>query len=200
MDILQQYQRILAIAQSGKAFGKDHFDQERYEELEQISLELISQLGNEPLEHIQDLFSGETGYPTPKIDVRGFCRNAKGQILLVQDQKTKKWSLPGGFGEIGLTPKENIQKEIFEETGFEVEIQDLLAVFDTNQKGNVPQSFQYYKLIFACQLLEGTFKANNEVSCMAFFGMDAMPPLSKKRTTKEQLMILLHNNSKTYVD
>ncbi len=30
MNPLIEYQRLLAIAQSGKKFGRDHFDQERY--------------------------------------------------------------------------------------------------------------------------------------------------------------------------
>lgn len=200
MNLLQQYQRILAIAQSGKMFGKDVFDQERYAELEQISLSLIAHLGEEPIEKIQGLFSHETGYPTPKIDVRGFCLNEKQEILLVKDQKTKEWSLPGGFAEIGLTPKENMQKEMLEETGFEVAVQTLLAIFDTNQTSNVSQSFQYYKLVFACQLLSGEFKANHEVHQMDFFGIHRLPPLSKKRTTKEQLLTLLQNDSNTHFD
>lgn len=200
MELLQQYQRILAIAQSGIKFGKDSYDQERYTELKEISLKLLAHLGETPVEKIQGLFDYETGYPTPKIDVRGFCLNKKQEILLVQDAHTLEWSLPGGFAEVGLTPKENIQKEMLEETGFQVQVSQLLAVFDTNLNAQVPQSFQYYKLVFSCQLLEGHFQENTEVTQMAYFSIDKLPSLSLKRTTKEQLMILLKQPTNIYLD
>lgn len=200
MNPLIEYQRLLAIAQSGKKFGRDHFDQERYAELERISLALISQLGNKPIAQITDLFSGETGYQTPKVDVRAFCQNAQNEILLVEDRQTKEWSLPGGFAEIGMSPRENLAKELIEETGFEAHIGDLLAIFDTNQKGNPPQSFQYYKLVFACELLRGEFIANQEIRNIGFFSIEQLPPLSTKRTTKEQLTILRQSRHSPHVD
>ena len=40
MDVLPLCQRLLAIAQSGKTFGKDSYDQERYQEIETIALTL----------------------------------------------------------------------------------------------------------------------------------------------------------------
>lgn len=200
MNLLQQYQRLLALAQSGLKFGKDCYDQERYRELEQMSYQLLANLSETPIEKIQNLYAHETGYPTPKVDVRGFCLNEQQEILLIQDAATHEWSLPGGFGEVGFTPKENIEKELWEETGFQVKVTELLAVFDTNLNQDVPQSFQYYKLVFAYQLLEGRFQPNIEVAQMAYFPIDALPPLSKKRTTKEQLVTLLQHRNKTYFD
>ena len=32
-------------------------------------------------------------------------------FLLVEDLRTKEWSLPGGYAEIGCSPKENIEKK-----------------------------------------------------------------------------------------
>ena len=198
MDVLPLYQRLLAIAQSGKTFGKDSYDQERYQEIETITLTLMSQLGNEPIETLHNLFATETGYATPKVDVRALIIK-NNQVLLVQDSRTKEWSLPGGFAEVGLSPTENIQLEVFEETGLTVNVGPLLAIFDTQQT-NSPQTFQFYKLVFACEVQSGTFEANAETSDASYFSWDQLPTLSKKRTTAEQLNILKNLEKDIHID
>ena len=84
----------------------------------------------------------------------GLLRTKK--ICLVRGQGENDWALPGGFGEVGYSPTENILKEIEEETGFEAKVERLLAVFDTNRFQL--QSKQYAKFVFECKLLDGQFK------------------------------------------
>lgn len=198
MNVLALYQRILAIAQNGQTFGKDPFDQERYQELERIAITLMSQLSDHPIESIVDLFTSEQGYATPKVDVRAVI-SKNNHVLLVQDTLTKEWSLPGGFAEVGLSPIENIQLEVFEETGLEVAVGSLLAIFDTQQT-NSPQTFQFYKLVFACEVLGGHFQINHETSQAAYFSWENLPPLSQKRTTLEQLHILQSLENSIHID
>jgi mutator protein len=87
-----------------------------------------------------------------------------------------------------LSPKENIVKEVQEETGFNVSVSRLLAIFDTNKFQF--QSKQYAKLVFKCQIEDGDFQPNAEIEELAFFDIQSLPELSSKRTTKEQLEIL----------
>ena len=112
---LAQYKRLLALSQAGLYYGKDVFDKERFEEIRTISLELISEIGKETFEEIKALTVIEEGHPTPKVDVRAYIRK-DGKILLIEDKRTREWSLPGGFAEIGLSPEENVRKEVYEET------------------------------------------------------------------------------------
>lgn len=193
-NYLEQYKRLLSIAEAGLFYGKDAFDKERYEELKKIALELISDVGNEPIEKLESIVSANEGYPTPKIDVRAYIKEGN-KILLVEDFPTKEWALPGGYAEIGLTPKESIIKEVFEETGLIVDQCDLIAVFDTNLRKDIPQLFQYYKLVFSCTIAGGTFKENIETSDVGFFDLENLPKLSKNRTTKEQLLELSTSTS-----
>lgn len=186
---LDQYKRLLTIAEAGLFYGKDVFDKERYEELRTIALELLSGIGTETSAELFHLTEQNEGYPTPKIDVRAYIKQ-EDKVLLIEDKRTKEWSLPGGFAEVGLSPKENIQKEVEEETGFIVTADELVALFDTNLRKDVPQFFQYYKLVFSCTILAGSFVENSETSNSAFFALDELPPLSIKRTTREQLAIL----------
>ena len=52
-----------------------------------------------------------------------------------------------------LLSKENIEK-VLEETGLVVTAKELLAVYDTDKRKDIPQLFQYYKMIFSCDILE----------------------------------------------
>lgn len=190
MDYLATYKELLSIAQAGLHYGKDEFDRFRYQELNDLVLQLLHSLGNEPQEAIMDLFSHESGYQTPKVDVRAWITK-ENYILLVQDSKTKEWSLPGGYADVGFSPKENILKEVYEETGLTVNVKQLKAIFDTNLRKDIPQAFQYYKLVFGCEILSGSFSKNLETSQIGYFAIDNLPALSKKRTTKEQLVQLM---------
>lgn len=193
MDYLATYKELLSIAQAGLHYGHDKFDQFRYQELNDLALKLIQSLGNEPQEVINDLFSQESGYQTPKVDVRAWITQ-NNKILIVQDRKTQEWSLPGGYADVGFSPKENIQKEVYEETGLDVNVWQLKAIFDTNLRKDIPQAFQYYKLVFSCEILDGSFTENLETSQMDYFSLNNLPVLSKKRTTKEQLRQLMQQD------
>ncbi|MBM6614762.1 NUDIX hydrolase [Desemzia sp. RIT804] len=193
-NYLEQYRRLLSIAEAGIYYGKDVFDKERYEELKEISLKLIREVGNEPLEKLENIVASNEGYPTPKIDVRAYIKKGN-KVLLVEDLPTKEWALPGGYAEVGLTPKESIIKEVMEETGLTVDECELVAVFDTNLRKDIPQLFQYYKLVFYCTVTDGVFKENIETSDADFFDLENLPKLSQNRTTKEQLIELSNNTS-----
>ncbi|MGT2609212.1 NUDIX domain-containing protein [Streptococcus zalophi] len=121
------------------------------------------------------------------IDTRVFITDGQ-KILLARDVVSGEWSLPGGFLEIGLILKENILKEVLEETGYKERVERLLAVFDANK--HQLQAKQYLKLVYLCHLEDGHFIPNHEVSKMSYFDITNLPVLSIKRTSEKQLEIL----------
>ncbi len=193
IDQLRQYQRMLSIAEAGLFYGKDVYDIERFQELKDIALTLLSETVDQKTSVLKLYLDKQDGYPTPKVDVRALIQQEE-KVLLVQDRATKEWSLPGGYAEVGLTPKENIQKEVLEETGLHVAVGPLRAIFDTNLREDIPQLFQYYKLVFACEVISGAFAANSETVQSHYFELEDLPTLSMKRTTKEQLVQLVQDN------
>lgn len=197
MDSLSFLKRILAISQAGLTYGHDKYDKERYHDLHDLALRQLSDLGNSSLSKIKNLFANETGYPTPKVDVRAFIQKNK-QVLMVEDGHGK-WALPGGFGEVGWTLKENVAKEVNEETGLTAQVNNLRAIYDTDLRPDIPQTFQYYKFIFACSIDDGNFVNNIETIAMKWFSYDNLPPLSLKRTTKAQLKQLF-DSPKIYIE
>ena len=180
-------QRMLAITDTGLTYTKDSFDRERYEDLRQILWSLLQDQTELNQEELTAIFQPSGSYATPLMDVRAWIVQDQ-KICLVRGQGEDTWALPGGFGEVGYSPKENIRKEVQEETGFTSEVGSLLAVFDTNRFQL--QNKQYAKFVFDCQLLDGRFQENQEVAELGFFDISALPPLSKKRITKEQMDIL----------
>jgi ADP-ribose pyrophosphatase YjhB (NUDIX family) len=188
-------QRILAIANAGINYSKDFYDIERFKEIYGLGTFLLST--NDEEQAILSVI--EKGYPTPKIDVRGVVRKDK-SVLLVQDSGSGLWALPGGFAEVGFTPKENVEKEVLEETGFVVQANQLLAIYDTNKQGGEFQIQQYYKLVFQCKVLSGKLQTSIETSDVQFFSLEQLPPLSTRRTTKKQLDQLLTETKFPIID
>ena len=180
-------QRMLAITDTGLTYTRDPFDRERYENLRQILWSVLQDQTELKQEELTAILKPTGSYATPLMDVRAWIVQDQ-KICLVRGQGEDTWALPGGFGEVGYSPKENIRKEVQEETGFSAEVGSLLAVFDTNRFQL--QNKQYAKFVFACQLLDGHFQENQEVAELGFFDIENLPPLSEKRITKKQMEIL----------
>lgn len=186
-DFVKYLQRMIAITDTGLTFTKDPFDRERYEDLRGLLSEMLNQASDLDSEEVAEVLKPTSAYATPLMDVRAWIVE-DGKICLVRGQGENDWALPGGFGEVGYSPTENILKEIEEETGFEAKVERLLAVFDTNRFQL--QSKQYAKFVFECKLLDGQFQKNQEIADLQFFAIDQLPALSEKRITKEQIEIL----------
>ena len=178
---------MLAITDTGLTYTRDPFDRERYENLRQILWSVLQDQTELKQEELTAILKPTGSYATPLMDVRAWIVQDQ-KICLVRGQGEDTWALPGGFGEVGYSPKENIWKEVQEETGFSAEVGSLLAVFDTNRFQL--QNKQYAKFVFDCQLLDGQFQENQEVAELGFFDSEDLPPLSEKRITQEQMEIL----------
>ena len=186
-DFAKYLQRMIALTDTGLTFTKDPFNRERYEDLRSLLSEMLNQASDLDAEEVAEVLKPTSAYATPLMDVRAWMVEDE-KICLVRGQGENDWALPGGFGEVGYSPIENILKEIEEETGFEAKVERLLAVFDTNRFQL--QSKQYAKFVFECKLLDGQFQKNQEIADLQFFAIDQLPALSEKRITKEQIEIL----------
>lgn len=188
---------LQAMAQTGLAFTPDHWDRARYERLRALAAEIMARHTTTEAAVLEEKFAAEWGYPTPKLDVRGAVfRN--GEILLVREvADNHRWTLPGGWADINLTPAENVIKEVHEETGFHVRPTRLVAALDRTRQGHTPQPFSATKLFFLCDITGGTATPSAETSEVAFFAEPALPKdLSIDRTTPAQLarMFAHHRN------
>lgn len=186
---LQWAKRIQAIAQTGLTYARDVYDIERYEELRAISIAMLAEQSGEPYAKVKELFASETGYATPKVDVRGVLFE-HGKLLMVKEKSDGKWALPGGWADIGYTPKEVAVKEIREETGLAARAVRLLAVLDKKCHPHPPEPYYIYKLFILCERVGGEPTSGLETSDVGWFGEYELPELSLNRNTESQIRLL----------
>ncbi|CAH0346514.1 NUDIX hydrolase [Bacillus sp. CECT 9360] len=186
---LEWAKRMQALSQAGLTFSKDVYDIERYEELRSISAEIIEDYTGLEMQKIKDLFTNETGYQTPKVDVRGVVFKDD-KILMVREKIDNRWSLPGGFCDIGYSPAENIVKELKEESGYDAVPVKLLTLLDMNKHPHPPQPYHYYKLFIQCEIVGGHASTGIETKDINFFSKYNLPNLSTGRNIESQIKTL----------
>ena len=157
---LRWARELQSIAQTGLTFSADPYDLERYQRLRVIAAEMLAAGSGAPLQRIQGLFEQDLGYPTPKVDVRAAVFREQ-RILMVREVSDGGWTLPGGWADVNQSARECVEREVREESGFE--------------------------LFFLCELTGGAARASLETSAVDFFALDDLPPLSEGRITVRQI-------------
>jgi ADP-ribose pyrophosphatase YjhB (NUDIX family) len=128
----------------------------------------------------------QPGYATPKVDVRGAVIR-DGKILLVQERSDERWCMPGGWADVGDLPSDTVEREVWEESGFEVVARKVIGVYDANRSGIPLEFYHAYKIVYLCQIVGGEARPSNETLAAAFFSFDELPPLSAERTSERHL-------------
>jgi len=110
---LEWAREIFSLSQSGITYSRNQYDIERYKRLQEITAEMIAAQSEIEKESVLESFSMQSGYITPKIDVRGaVIRDDK--ILLIQERADAKWAMPGGWADLGNSPASVAEREVFE--------------------------------------------------------------------------------------
>ncbi|MBM6645003.1 MULTISPECIES: NUDIX hydrolase [Bacillus] len=178
--------QIQSIAQAGLTYSKDVYDLERFQQLRDISIAMMSHYTKTDWEVVENLFASETGYQTPKVDIRAVIfQNEK--LLFVKEKSDGKWALPGGWADIGYTPTEVAAKEALEETGYKVDHFRLLAIFDKEKHQPSPSATHIYKIFIGCEIVGGEKKLSIETEDIDFFSENEIPDLSIARNTEWQI-------------
>jgi ADP-ribose pyrophosphatase YjhB (NUDIX family) len=186
--------RLQAIAQNGLTFSTNPYDVDRYTAIRQTATEMLAAGSGAEVSLIGGLLGADTGYATPKVDVRGvvFRQDA---LLLVRERSDGRWSLPGGWADVGESPAESVVREVYDESGFRTRAVRLLAVFDRSKHGHEPpHPFHVYKLFFQCDILGGDARESMETDAVGFFGQHEIPELSIARVTPGQIRRLFERH------
>ena len=178
--------RLQAIAQTGLTYASDAYDVERYRQLREIAAEMLAAGSGASVDAIRGLLEKDSGYATPKIDVRAVVFR-EGRLLLVREKADGCWSPPGGWADPGESAAENVVREVWEESGFRVRALELMAVFDRTKHPHQPQfPHHVYKFFIRCELTGGEAATSYETDGVDFFAEDALPKLSIGRFTEWQ--------------
>ncbi len=183
---LEWAREIQALGQTGLTYSKNEFDTQRYQRLLGIAAEIVeshTELSQEALLHS---FMRQPGYATAKVDVRGaVVRN--GRILLVQERIDGCWCMPGGWADVGEVPSRMVEREVWEESGFEVAARKVVGVYDANRSGTPIEFYHAFKVVFLCEIVGGEARPSAETLAVDFFPFDDLPPLSSERTHRRHL-------------
>jgi len=167
-------------------------------------MKMMSLLTDRNLETIMVHTMERNGYKTPKTDVRAVVFNPRGEILLVKEVVDDRWSLPGGWADVGYTPSEVAVKETREEAGLAVTAGRLLAVLDKKCHEHPEDLYYIYKIFIECKAEDFTPAAGTETTDVGFFSLDKLPELSTPRNTEGQIHsmfdICLNNGAWPLID
>jgi ADP-ribose pyrophosphatase YjhB (NUDIX family) len=181
--------KLSALAQDGLTYGADEYDLDRYRQLSRLAVELFSVLSGQPAAELAIELGRDSGYATPKIEVRGAIFDDDERVLLMREKIDGRWSLPGGWADPGDAPSAAVTREILEETGYHSSAVKLIACWDREVQGNPPPlPVHVYKLFFLCRR-DGAVQppAALETLEVGWFGLGALPPLSLGRVNHRQL-------------
>ena len=170
---------LQSIAQAGLTYSQSQYEIERCKQIMEIAAEILARQTNAPMEKIREMFSMEKGYLTPKVDVRGAVFKDDKILLVREVNDGHKWTLPGGWADVGATPAENCEREVFEEAGLRVKATKLAAVFDRTRHVHDDSIWYIYKLFFICEVVGGELTPSHETSEARWFAESELPEESE---------------------
>jgi len=186
-QVWAQARKLQALAQTGLTYAANNYDRERYHVVAEIAAQLMAEQSGTAVETFRHLFTQQDGYATPKVDARAAVFR-DGKILLVQEASDGQWTLPGGWADVNDSPRDAVERELVEESGFIGKATNLAAVYDRAKHPHTPPfPFHIYKMLFLCEIQGGEPRTSSETLAVDFFLPDALPPLSATRVLAEQI-------------
>ena len=172
---------LQAIAQSGLTYTENPYERERFLAVQAVAAQLAAAASGEHVVELHERFTIEYGYGTPKIDVRGVVVSGEG-LLLVREVGDDRWTLPGGWADVGHSPARAVEKEVREEAGVESRAERVLAVLDRDFRGKARFPAHAYKMYVQCQVVGiGEPRGDGlETASARYFPLGALPELSVK--------------------
>ena len=135
------------------------------------------------------------------VGVGAVIFNNKGEVLITKRGKKAKnekgkWEIPGGGVEFGETLKEALMREMKEELDIEIEIIELLGVYDHIIRD---EKQHWVSPTFICKIAKGIPKILEPEKCEAigWFSLDQAQSLDLSLITKHDIELLIKKRSST---
>lgn len=146
-------------------------------------LELSNEHGGYPVFFRMSLDPRIAHIPFMQTGAALIVRNENGEILLQKRSDNKKWGLPGGCKDLGERLEDTAVRELFEETGIKLEVEDLILIAalsgerrrKTYPNGDIVDNVSIIYLVDVSSE-EIDIKMNDESIELRFFSIDNLPP------------------------
>ncbi len=173
MDIFSLLDSIQAIARNGLRYPTSEFDKERYERLLDLTTKTYSELLSVPEGIVREKLVDEIGHITAKVGTDAAIFNESGEILLMERSDGSGWCLPCGFVEPNETPVEGIIREVREETGLDIKVNQLVGVF-TRKPSATMGVHTTVSIVHLCEIGGGQLKTSHEGHALKYWAIDDM--------------------------
>ncbi len=112
-------------------------------------------------------------YPDhPRVGVGAVVFDPMQRVLLVRRREPPhqgQWGLPGGMLHLGETLQEGLRREIREECHIEIEIVDLISVYEPIIRDREDQVIYHYVVLdYLCRWQEGELRPGDDVQAAAW--------------------------------
>ncbi|MFZ4584776.1 MAG: NUDIX hydrolase N-terminal domain-containing protein [Acidimicrobiia bacterium] len=179
-DMLRWAETLAGIARTGLGFTQSLYERERFEEVLHVAADIraaaVEEAEADALyeEWLETVGEGVGGYVTPKVAVAAVVGNERNEILLTQRSDYGFWLYPVGWADVGYSAAEIAVKEVYEETGIEVEPVRLIAAYDGLRLGFA--RLPMYSLVFHCRVIGGALRGHPlETRQVGFYPLDHLP-------------------------
>lgn len=107
------------------------------------------------------------------VGVTGLILNGNNEVLLLRHTyRSQPWGLPGGYMKAKEHPKEGLEREILEETGFTVSA-------DYRYKVRTDRESARLDVVYIGTFIGGEFRPSTEVVEAGFFTLNNLPKIRK---------------------
>jgi ADP-ribose pyrophosphatase YjhB (NUDIX family) len=174
LRLLEIADQLRALATNGLHFTDDPYQAERYRTILDLSGQLIDLADARPLRALQQVIFNDLGWRSPGTGVDTAVFDDQSRILLVQRADNELWATPGGGCEVGESAATTGAREVWEETGYQVEVTDLLGIFDSRRCGSRSVQ-QLYHILVTGRVIGGKAATSNETLDVRWFAADELP-------------------------
>ncbi len=165
---------LRSLAQNNLQYTDDPYQVQRNRRVLELAAQLQSLTDTRSPQDIQRIFSQDLGYMTPLTVVDTAVIDPEGKVLLIRRADNGLWAMPGGACDTGETPAQSAAREVWEESGYQVEITRLLGLFDSRHSGT-RSSRHLYHILFAGVPVAGEARISNETTEVGWFSWETVP-------------------------
>jgi 8-oxo-dGTP pyrophosphatase MutT (NUDIX family) len=174
-QLIEIADELRAMSNNALRYTEDVYEIDRLHRILELSAQLMSFVDAQPLEEIRKQLFADLDYVTPLAVVDTAVFDEAGRLLLIRRADNKLWAMPGGACDVGEPPAAAAAREVWEETGYIVEIDDFLGVFDSRLSDSTQNRHHLYMMLFAGHITGGTGILTHETVDLRWFPPDEIP-------------------------